>query len=333
MKAMSLQQVSRVEDEPLEIVDMDVPRPGQNQLLIKIAACGVCHTDVDEVEGRVQTKLPVIPGHQIVGTVAATGPGVTKFRRGERVGAGWIWSSCGHCEQCSRADENLCADFLATGSDVDGGYAKFTVVPEAFGYPIPKLFSDAQAAPLLCAGAVGYRALRLAGVGPDQRLGLYGFGASAHIVIQVAIYQGSRVYAFSRSEKHRALAKKLGAVWVGRPDQRPAQSLHAAIDFTPVGETVPKALELLEKGGRLVIAAIRKQTPISELDYTKHLWQEKELKSVANVTREDISGLLALAAEIPIIPEIQEFPLKEANKALGLLKQGKIQGAAVLKVD
>jgi propanol-preferring alcohol dehydrogenase len=242
------------------------------------------------------------------------------------VGIAWIHSACGKCHFCLEGKENLCLEFRGTGCHANGGYAQATVVPEDFAYLIPKRFSDAEATPLLCAGAIGYRDLILSGIKKGQTIGLFGFGASAHIVIQIAKYWGCEVFVLTRSEEHRNLAKKLGASWAGAPEDRPPKKLNCAIDFTPVGETVLHALKLLEKGGRLVLAVIRKRNPIPPLDYGQLLWDEKEIKSVANITRKDLQEFLPLAAKIPIIPEVQEFKLEEANQALISLKQGKIQG-------
>jgi propanol-preferring alcohol dehydrogenase len=267
-----------------------------------------------------------------VGRVNRLGSKVTKFKLGDRVGIGWINSACGKCEFCREGNENLCHEFRGTGCHANGGYAQYVVVLEDFASPIPERFSDAEAAPLLCAGAIGYRDLRLSGVKEGQRIGLFGFGASAHIVIQVSRYWGCDVFVFTRSEEHRTLAKKLGAAWVGGPEEKPPKKLHCAIDFTPVGETVPLALRTLDKGGRLVVAVIRKRNLIPPLDYAELLWDEKEMKSVANVTKKDIQEFLSLAAQIPIIPEVQEFDLREANRALIMLKEGKIQGAGVLRI-
>ena len=333
MKAQILKGISPIENRPLELVHLPIPQPKAREILVKISACGVCHTELDEIEGRVQPKLPIVLGHEIVGKVENLGSRVTKFKIGERVGVAWIHSACGKCHFCKEGNENLCPEFVGTGCQADGGYAEYTVVSEDFAYFIPDRFTDSQAAPLLCAGAIGFRALRLSGIKPGQTLGLFGFGASAHIVIQVAKYWGCEVYVFTRSEKHRNLAKELGADWTGRAEDVPPQKVKCAIDFTPVGETVPNALRILEKGGRLVIAGIRKRNPIPPLDYAQLLWDEKEIKSVANITRKDAQDFLPLAAEIPIVPEVQEFKLEEANEALVLLKQGKIQGAAVLRVD
>ena len=333
MKAQILRKISPVENRPLELVELPVPQPKPGELLVKVSACGVCHTELDEIEGRLKPRLPIILGHEIIGRVESLGSGVTKFKIGDRVGIAWIHAACGKCSFCKEGRENLCPEFEGTGCQADGGYAQYTMVSEDFAYLIPERFTDSQAAPLLCAGAIGFRDLRLAGIKPGQTLGLFGFGASAHIVIQVARYWGCEVYVFTRSETHRNLAEELGATWTGRTEDTPPRRLDCAIDFTPVGETVPNALRVLKKGGRLVIAVIRKRNPIPPLDYAQLLWDEKEIKSVANITRNDARDFLALAAEIPIIPEVQEFKLEEANDVLILLKQGKIQGAAVLRMD
>ena len=332
MKAMVLKEISPIEKEPLEIMDLPDPFPGSKEILVKISACGICHTELDEIEGRLPPKLPIVLGHQIVGRVEKLGSGGTRFNLGDRVGIAWIHSACGKCHFCQEGKENLCLGFQGTGCHANGGYAQFTVVSEDFAYLIPERFSDAEATPLLCAGAIGYRDLILSGIKKGQTLGLFGFGASAHIVIQVAKYWGCEVFVFTRSETHRDLAKNLGASWTGGPEDKPPEKLHCAIDFTPVGETVPYALGVLEKGGRLVLAVIRKRNLIPPLDYAQLLWDEKEIKSVANITRKDAQEFLSLAAEIPIIPEVQEFKLEEANQALILLKQGKIQGAGVLRM-
>lgn len=332
MKAMVLKEISPIEKEPLTMTDLPDPIPGPKEILIKISACGVCHTELDEIEGRLPPKLPIVLGHQIVGKVENLGPGATKFNLGERVGIAWIYSACGKCYFCQNGNENLCSEFRGTGCHVNGGYAQYTVILEDFAYLIPERFSDAEATPLLCAGAIGYRDLILSGIKKGQTLGLFGFGASAHIVIQVARYWGCEIFVFTRGDEHRKLAKKLGASWAGGPEDEPPKRLHCAIDFTPVGETVHHALKVLEKGGRLILAVIRKRNPIPPLDYAQLLWDEKEIKSVANITRKDAQEFLLLAAEIPIIPEVQEFKLEDANQALILLKQGKIQGAGVLRM-
>ncbi len=333
MKAQVLKGISPIEERPLRLVDLPDPSPKPREILVKVSACGVCHTELDEIEGRLQPKLPIVLGHEIVGKVDGLGSGVTKFSIGDRVGIAWIHAACGRCGFCKEGNENLCSEFEGTGCQTNGGYAEYTVVSEDFAYSIPGMFTDSQAAPLLCAGAIGFRDLRLSGIKPRQTLGLFGFGASAHIVIQIARYWGCEVYVFTRSKEHRNLARELGAAWTGRVEDDPPKRLNSAIDFTPVGETVPNALRVIEKGGRLVIAVIRKRNLIPPLDYSQLLWHEKEIKSVANITRKDAQDFIALAAEIPIIPEVQEFKLEEANEALILLKQGKIRGAAVLKID
>jgi propanol-preferring alcohol dehydrogenase len=320
---------------PLDFIQLPTPVPDQKEILIRVSACGICHTELDEIEGRLlPPKFPLVPGHEIVGRVESCGPEVTRFHAGDRVGVAWIHSSCGQCEFCRGGNENLCDQFKATGLDANGGYAEYTVVPEDFAYPIPPGFSDAHAAPLLCAGVIGFRALRLSGVKAGDILGLYGFGASAHIAIQVALHWGCKVFVFTREgqKDHQALAKKLGAEWVGATGEAPPRKLRSAIDFTPVGEPVKEALKALQKGGRVVINAIRKINPIPELDYAKHLWHEREIKSVANVARQDALEFLPLAARIGIKPEVQEFPLKDANRALVLLKEGKMHGAGVLRI-
>jgi alcohol dehydrogenase, propanol-preferring len=332
MKAMVLKEISLIEKEPLKMMDLPDPAPESKEILVKISVCGVCHTELDEIEGRLPPKLPIVLGHQIVGRVESLGSGATKFNSGDRVGIAWINSSCGKCHFCQEGNENLCLEFRGTGCHANGGYAQYTVVSEDFAYLIPERFSDTEATPLLCAGAIGYRDLILSGIKKGQTLGLFGFGASAHIVIQIAKYWSCEVFVFTRSEEHRNLAKKLGASWTGGPEDEPPRKLHCAIDFTPVGETVPHALRALEKGGRLVLAVIRKRNLIPPLDYAQLLWDEKEIKSVANITRRDAQEFLPLAAKIPIIPEVQEFKLEEANQALILLKQGNIQGASVLRI-
>jgi len=337
MRAMILKNISEVEDRPLELVELPEPVPGPGQLLVRVSACGVCHTELDEIEGRAApTKLPIVLGHEIVGRVEGLGAGASRFKPGDRVGIDWLNWACGRCSFCLSDRENLCAEAKWTGKDVDGGYAEYTVVSEDFAYSIPARFSDVQAAPLLCAGVVGYRALRLSGMEDGKVLGLYGFGASAHIIIQVVKhrYPASRVFVFTRpqQEEHRQLARRLGADWTGSTGDTAPKKLDCAIDFTPVGIPVREAMRNLEKGGRVTINAIRKVTPIPELDYTEHVWWEKELKSVANVTRRDAEEFLPLAAEIPIVPETQEFRLSEVNEALVLLKAGTINGAAVLNL-
>ncbi|MFQ6035076.1 MAG: zinc-dependent alcohol dehydrogenase family protein [Sedimentisphaerales bacterium] len=340
MKAMILKRAAPVEEEPLELEDLPTPQPGPGQIRVKVSVCGVCHTELDEIEGRLEAKLPIILGHEIVGIVDGLGYGANKFKLGNRVGIAWINSACGRCYFCQQGNENLCSKFRGTGCDENGGYAQYNVVSEDFVYPIPDRLSDCQAAPLLCAGAIGYRALRLINLQDGQILGLFGFGASAHIVIQIAKYKypKCKVFVFTRpgQKEHQNLATKLGADWVGATGDNPPEKLNCAIDFTPAYKPIVEALRALEKGGRVVINAIRKENrdkdALMNVDYPTHLWLEKELKTVANITRSDAQEFLPLAAEIPIIPKVQEFKLEQANKALILLKQGKIQGAGVLKM-
>jgi len=342
MKAMVLKSISsfRENKTPLTLVDMPEPKPAEKEILIKVSACGVCHTELDEIEGRTPPPaFPIILGHQVVGKVAAKGKSVTRFRTGERVGVGWIYSACGHCSACLNGNENVCEKFRATGRDANGGYAQFLTVSQDFAYPIPAVFSDVEAAPLLCAGAIGYRSLRLANLTNGQNLGLTGFGASAHLVLKMVRhkYPNSRVSVFARSRKEQAFARELGAVWAGNTEDEPPEKLHAIIDTTPAWKPIVEAMKNLESGGRLVINAIRKEETdkdyLLKLNYQTHLWLEKEIKSVANVARRDISEFLHLAAEIPIKPEVQEFSLEEANEALVELKEAQIRGAKVLRMD
>jgi propanol-preferring alcohol dehydrogenase len=335
MKAMILDTQSPIEEKPLRSADLPIPTQDDNQILVKVSVCGACHTDLDEVEGRLKPTIsPIVLGHQVVGKVADKGKDVTKFQVGDRVGITWLYSSCGKCDFCQRGSENLCARAKWTGKDANGGYAEFTVIGEDFAYPIPEEFSDSQAAPLLCAGVIGYRTLRLAEIIDGQKIGLFGFGASAHIVIQIIKYKfpNSPVYVFTKTAQHAELAKNLGAVWTGRSGDRPPEKLNKIMDFTPVGECVRDALSVLERGGRLVINAIRKETPVPPLEYAEYLWLEKEIKSVANVTRQDADEFLPLAARIPIVPTIEEFPLSRANEVLYSIKNSMLRAAAVLKI-
>jgi len=333
MRAMVINRiVSLAESEsPLTSVELPDPSPGPGEVRIKVSACGVCHTELDEIEGRTAPpRLPVVPGHEVVGRVDKLGAGTTRFAVGDRVGIGWIHSSSGS------ADENLSPLFRATGRDVDGGYAELMTVPETYAYPIPAVFSDAEAAPLLCAGGVGYRSLRLAGIEDGQRLGLTGFGGSAHIVLQLArhMYPRSEVFVFARDPEARAFALELGATWAGDTADRAPEPLHAIIDTTPAWKPVVEGLANLSPGGRLVINAIRKEDRdkhcLQGLNYRDHLWLEKEIKSVANVTRQDIAEFLPIAAEIPLRPRVQTYSLEDANRALLDLKRGPVRGAKVL---
>ncbi|MEM2394687.1 MAG: zinc-dependent alcohol dehydrogenase family protein [Candidatus Bathyarchaeia archaeon] len=337
MKAQVLRRVANVEESPLELAELPTPKPKGKEILLKVSVCGICHTELDEIEGRVMPKLPVILGHQVVGRVVERGPAANRFKIGDRVGVAWIYSACGECYHCRMGNENLCGQFMGTGCDADGGYAEYMVVSEDFAYPIPERFTDSQAAPLLCAGAIGYRALKLTGMVDGEALGLYGYGASAHIVHQVVKYKfpKSRVYVFTRrkGDAPSELARKFGADWVGVTGEAPPEKLNRIIDTTPSGLVVREALKNLDKGGRLVVNVIRKETSVPELGYAECLWHEKEIKSVANITRRDVQEFLPLAAEIPIIPEITEFKFEEANQALISLKQGKYRGAGVLRIQ
>lgn len=335
MKAIVLTKIAPIEERPLEQIDLPIPEPAYNQILVKVSVCGACHTDLDEAEGRLMpTKLPIVLGHQVVGVVAGRGKAATKFVIGDRVGITWLYWACGKCNFCQTDNENLCNTARWTGKDVNGGYAEYMVVPEDFVYHIPERFSDAEAAPLLCAGVIGYRTLRLADVTDGQTIGLFGFGASAHIVIQLIRYKfpKSPVFVFTKTAEHARLAENLGASWTGRSGDQPPAKLDRAMDFTPVGECIRDALAILDKGGRLVINAIRKETPVPPMDYARYLWDEKELKSVANVTRRDAEEFLPLAAQIPITPTVEEFPLAQANEVLIRLKHARLRAAAVLKV-
>ena len=287
---------------PLELTDLPNPVPAEKEILVKVSACGVCHTELDEIEGRTPPpRLPVVLGHQAIGRVEETGRKARTFKTGDRVGIGWIYSACGECKFCLAGNENLCSDFKATGRDANGGYAQYMTVSEDFAYPIPDAFSDLEAAPLLCAGAIGYRSLRLTGLKDGQNLGLTGFGASAHLVLKMVRHQypTSKVFVFARNPKERAFARELGAVWAGDTEEESPEKLDAIIDTTPVWKPVVEALKNLEPGGRLVINAIRKEEVDKEyllrLDYPTHLWLEKEIKSVANVTKRDVSEFLELA--------------------------------------
>jgi propanol-preferring alcohol dehydrogenase len=342
MKAMVLKKLCSLETDrtPLEMEDLADPVPGKREVLIRISACAVCHTELDEIEGRTPpAHFPLVLGHQVVGKVARTGGEVKTLKVGDRVGVAWIYSACGKCKFCLEGNENLCGHFKATGRDVNGGYAQLMKVAEDFAYPIPGVFSDSEAAPLLCAGAIGYRSLRLTGLKDGQNLGLTGFGASAHLVLKMARDQfpNSGCFVFARSEKERSFARELGAVWAGDPAEDSPEKLDGIIDTTPAWRPVLEALKNLEPGGRLVINAIRKEDldrdSLREIDYPRHLWMEKEIKSVANVARRDVKELLELAAGIPLKPEVQEFPLEDANRALMELKERKIRGAKVLRIQ
>jgi propanol-preferring alcohol dehydrogenase len=340
MKAMVLNSLVNLDEnnQPLVLTELPDPIPAEREVLLKVSACGVCHTELDEIEGRTPPpELPIIPGHQVVGIIEKTGKSTKHTEIGDRMGVAWIWSSCGECDFCMEGNENLCSSFKATGRDVHGGYAEYMTVPEDSAFNIPDIFTDFEAAPLLCAGAIGYRSLKLANLKNGQNLGLTGFGASAHLVLKMVRhrYPDTSIYVFARSENERAFAKELGAVWAGDTEELPPEYLDSVIDTTPVWKPVVEAMRSLKPGGRLVINAIRKEDRDREyllnLDYTEHLWMEKEIKSVANVARSDVREFLDLAAEIPIKPEVQLYRLEEANIALMELKNREIRGAKVLK--
>ncbi len=327
---MVLEKPGEVATAPLALRDVPAPEVGRGQVRIRVRVCGVCRTDLHIVEGELPPgKQPVIPGHQVVGIVDQVGKEVAGVKEGDRVGIAWLQETCGRCEFCANGRENLCVAAKFTGYHVDGGYAEWAVVPARFAYPVPPIFSDDETAPLLCAGIIGYRALRLSGVKPGQRLGLYGFGASAHIAIQVARHWGCPVYVCSLKEEHRALARELGAVWVGGAADPPPDKLHGAIIFAPAGDLVPPALRALERGGTLALAGIH-MSPIPPLDYDTELFGERVVRSVTANTKQDGLDLLREAAAIPIRPRTQRFRLEEANQALQALKAGRIKGAGVL---
>jgi len=332
MKACLLRTPSRIENNPLEYKDVEPPKPGAGQVLVRVHVCGVCRTDLHVIEGELPPKKsPVIPGHQVVGTVEEAGPGATRLSKGARVGIAWLHQADGTCEYCRRGEENLCDAPLFTGYSVDGGYGEWIVAPEGFVYPLPERLPDEHAAPLLCAGIIGYRCLRLAEVGSGAKLGFYGFGAAAHVAIQVANYWGVEVYASTRDVRHQTLARELGAKWTGGALDAPPVKVDASIVFAPAGEIVPEALKALRKGGRLILGGIH-MSPIPSFAY-ELLYQERMIRSVANNTRRDGEEFLKLAAEIPVRTHIQVFPLIEANRALNALKNDGISGAAVLQVQ
>ena len=336
MRAMLLTATGSLDANPAPLVlaDIDDPSPGDDEILIRVAACGVCHTELDEIEGRTPPpRLPVVPGHEVVGRVVATGGKAGRFRAGDRVGVGWIHSSDG------TEAENISPAFRATGRDVNGGYAELMTVPETYATPVPDAFTDVEAAPLMCAGAVGYRSLRLAGIENGEVLGLTGFGGSGHLVLQMArhLYPDTRIVVFARSERERHFALELGADWSGDTDERPPEAPQAIIDTTPAWKPVIAALGCLRPGGRLVINAIRKEDSDRELlaglRYEDHLWLEKEIKTVANVTHRDLAEFLPLAARVPLHVETQSYPLEAANEALNDLRRGHIRGAKVLTIS
>lgn len=335
MRAMVLETITLLADSaaPLSLVELPDPVAAADEILIQVSACGVCHTEIDEIEGRTPPpRLPVVPGHEVIGRVVQMGANCHQFKIGDRVGVGWIHHSSG------ATNENLDPDFSATGRDVNGGYAEYMTVTEPYAYAIPDIFTDVEAAPLLCAGGVGYRALQLTGLSDGQLLGLTGFGGSAHLVLQTAryLYPSSKIFVFARNARERSFALELGASWVGDTDDDPPQKLHAIIDTTPAWRPVLAALRALRPGGRLVINAIRKEDHdrelMSEISYAEHLWLEKELKTVANVTGRDIREFLAVAARIPIHAEVGVYALEQANEAIHALYSAHVRGAKVLKI-
>jgi propanol-preferring alcohol dehydrogenase len=331
MRAMLLYKPIPMDQSPLRLEDRPIPTPGPGQIRVQVRCCALCHTDLHIVEGELPLpKLPLIPGHQIVGVVDAIGSEVCTLKKGERVGIPWLHSTDQSCEYCRRGLENLCPNAQFTGYHVDGGYAEYAVVHEDYAYPIPRAFSDENAAPLLCAGVIGYRSYVLSGIAKGQRLGLYGFGASAHLVLQLARYHGCEVYVFTRAHSHRALAVRLGAAWVGAAEDTPPAELDASIIFAPAGSLVPHALRVLHKGGTLALAGIT-MSPIPQLEYSL-LYHERSIRSVANSTRPDCRDFLALAAEASLHTEIQLFDLDQANQALSALKKSEIAAAAVLRI-
>ena len=330
MKAQLLYHPDQIVNQPLQFVSLNKPEPSHNEVLVKVHACGVCHTDLHVVEGELPHPIsPIIPGHEVVGVVESVGEDLSSDSYvGLRVGVPWLYQTCGRCSFCIRGQENLCEEARFTGYTAQGGYAEYLTAPAEFVVPIPDLFTDEQAAPLLCAGVVGYRALRLTGALHDQRIGLYGFGASAHIVIQVAIAWGCEVYVFTRSDEHRQHARDLGAVWAGSVQESPPSRLDCSIIFAPSGAIIPHALEHLRPGGTLVVNAIH-ASPIPEMRY-ELLWGERTIRSVANATRQDAREFMALAAQVPIQTVIETYDLAEANTILNRLKNSEIKGAAVL---
>jgi alcohol dehydrogenase, propanol-preferring len=334
MKACLLRSIAPIEQNPLELTEAPQPQPGAGQVRVKVSVCGVCRTDLHVIEGELPRQiLPIIPGHQVIGRVELVGAGVTRFKIGDRVGIPWLHQTCGVCEYCREGKENLCENATFTGWLVNGGYAEYVVAPADFVYPIPEAFSDEEAAPLLCAGIIGFRSLRLSGVtgpSPGKRLGIYGFGAAAHIAIQVARHWGVDVYAFTRDERHRKFALDLGAAWVGGSHDDPPVKLDSAIIFAPAGELVISALKVLKKGGCVALGGIH-MSQIPPIDY-QLLYHERVVRSVANNTRQDGLDFLRVASEIPIKTRTQIFDLAEANAALNALKHDAVRGAAVIRI-
>jgi propanol-preferring alcohol dehydrogenase len=333
MKAMVLERIGRIETGPLRLREVPLPEPPEGHVRVRVRACAICRTDLHVIEGELpEAKRPVIPGHQVVGVVDALGPNCRRFRPGDRVGIAWLRETCGQCEFCRAGKENLCEAARFTGYHADGGYAEYALVREDFAYRIPEVFSDQEAAPLLCAGIIGYRAFRRAQVPEKGRLALYGFGSSAHVVLQLAQARGCEVFVVSRGQKHRQLARQMGADWVGESAEQLPCKVHSAIIFAPAGELVPTALEMLQKGGTLALAGIY-MTPIPQMDYQRYVFYERDIRSVTSNTRQDGEELLAEAARIPIRAHTSVYPLAEANRALQDLKADQIAGTGVLRID
>ena len=332
MKAMVLDRQAPISSSPLELREIAEPEPGPGEIRVRVRACGICRTDLHVIEGDLPARrLPLIPGHQIVGIVDRAGPGTKRFRVGDRIGIAWLRHTCGKCVYCVAGKENLCESSLYTGYHADGGYAELAVVPEAFAYTIPAVFADDEAAPLLCAGIIGYRALERAEVPRGGTLGLWGFGSSAHITIQIALARGCRVYVATRGEKHQVMAREMGAAWVGGASDPLPVRVDGGILFAPAGELVPVALQSIEKGGALAVAGIW-LSPIPALDYERELFYERNLRSVTANTRADGEALLAEAAAVPIRPRVTRFPIQEANHGLERLKRDQLDGTGVLVV-
>lgn len=332
MQGCILHSPAGIESNPLKLAEIEKPNPKADEILVRVSTCGVCRTDLHVIEGELpQRKMPVIPGHQVVGVVEKTGNAVKRFKPGDRVGIAWLHRTCGRCEYCRTGKENLCDNAEFTGYTVDGGYAEYALAAEQFTYPIPEGFPDDQAAPLLCAGIIGFRSLRLSGIERGCRLGFYGFGSAAHVAIQVARHWGVKVYAATRDERHQKLAMELGAEWAGGTLAEPPEKLDAAIVFAPAGEIIPVALKALKKGGTLTLAGIH-MSPTPPIDY-KLLYYERVIRSVANNTRLDGEDFLRVAAEIPIRTQVEVYPLSEANRALNHLKNDAVRGSAVLRVN
>ncbi len=331
MRSMFLEKQAEIDSSPLKMTEIPAHEPSVHQIRLRVHVCGVCLTDLHVVEGDLPFHGPVIPGHQAVGTVDAVGEQITRYKIGDLVGVAWLHQTCGHCRYCKKDSENLCENALFTGYDVNGGFAEYLVAPEDFTYPIPATLNSRDTAPLLCAGIIGYRAFKISGAKKGDRLGMYGFGASAHITIQIARQLGCEVYVFTRSQEHRKLAKQLGAVWAGGAEDNPPEKMDASIIFAPAGYLIPESLRVLERGGKVALAGIH-MSPTPELRYQDHLYYERCIQSVTNNTREDGNNLLQVAGEIPVKTHTELFQLEEANEVLQKLKRGQINGAAVLDI-